>query len=77
MLVLMIACMVTWANEGSSILADNWAQRPKSAKHVFVALYHGISLGFLSTTGIVYEVIISNIYLNLIILRVRMYPNIH
>ena len=51
MLALMIACIVTWAKEGSSILADNWAQRPKTTKHVLTALFHGISLGFLGATG--------------------------
>lgn len=51
MLVLMIVSIVSLARHGSPFILQNWAERPRGSRHIAKAIFDGISLGFLATTG--------------------------
>lgn len=54
-----IASMVRWGINGNSILAANWhAAQPTSALEIVKQIFFGISLGFLGTTGTVFEIVL-------------------
>lgn len=52
MAALMIASIVAWGRNGSSVLVSNWAQRPIGGTAIARSIFNGVCLAFLGSTGI-------------------------
>ncbi|KAJ7591514.1 amino acid permease-domain-containing protein [Mycena floridula] len=51
MVVLMIFGVISWVQNGSEVLKDNWKLRPTGGLPVIRAIFDGICIGFLGLTG--------------------------
>lgn len=51
MLLLAVVSIVSLIRHGSPFLVQNWMERPRGARYIAKAIFDGVSLGFLATTG--------------------------